>query len=172
VSQASSTADQGPALLALYDRALPEVYGYLLRRCDGASVAEDLTAETFLAAVEAVRRDTAAPLSTRWLIGVARHKLADHWRRAARETARLRRVTDPVIAEDPWPERLDALAAQATLDSLGPAHRLVLTLRYVDDLPVQEVAGVIGRSLNATEALLVRAKTAFRDHYREEGHDV
>jgi RNA polymerase sigma-70 factor, ECF subfamily len=156
-------------LLALYDTALPDVYGYLVARCRERALAEDLTAETFLAAVEAVRR---APLSTRWLIGVARHKLADHWRRAARETARLRRVTDPVIAEDPWPERLDALAAQATLDSLGPAHRLVLTLRYVDDLPVQEVAGVIGRSLNATEALLVRARTAFRDHYREEGHDV
>ena len=40
-------SDQGPALLALYDSALPEVYGYLVRRCDGTSVAEDLTSETF-----------------------------------------------------------------------------------------------------------------------------
>ena len=136
-------------LLALYDAALPDVYGYLVARCRERALAEDLTAETFLAAVEAVRRDKAAPLSTRWLIGVARHKLADHWRRAARETARLRRVTDPVIAEDPWPERLDALAARATLDSLGPAHRLVLTLRYVDDIDaavarVQAAGGTAG----------------------------
>lgn len=157
-------------LLALYDAALPDVYGYLIARCGERALAEDLTAETFLAAVEAVRRDKAATMSTGWLIGVARHKLADHWRRSARETARLRRVAEPTLADDPWPDQLDALAAHAALDSLGPAHRMVLTLRYVDDLPVKEVAAVIGRSLHATEALLGRAKSAFRDHYREEGH--
>ena len=159
-----------PALLELYDEALPQVYGYLLARCGDVSVAEDLTAECFLAAVVAQRKPDPPPLSTAWLIGVARHKLADHWRRAARETARLRRVTDPVIAEDPWPERLDALAAQATLDSLGPAHRLVLTLRYLDGLPVAQVAAHLDRTLHATEALLVRARRAFRQAYLgEEG---
>ena len=39
----------------LYDEALPQVYGYLLARCGQQVVAEDLTAETFLAAVDAVR---------------------------------------------------------------------------------------------------------------------
>ena len=87
VSQASSTADQGPALLALYDTALPEVYGYLVRRCDGAAVAEDLTAETFLAAVAAVQKGTVPTMTTAWLIGVARHKLVDHWRQAGARRA-------------------------------------------------------------------------------------
>ena len=45
----------GARLLALYDHALPQVYGYLLARCGQRAVAEDLTAETFLAAVDAVR---------------------------------------------------------------------------------------------------------------------
>ena len=49
-------ADQGPELLALYDRALPQVYGYLRVRVRDDAVAEDLTAETFLAAVDAVQR--------------------------------------------------------------------------------------------------------------------
>ena len=35
-----------PGLLSLYDRALPEVYGYLLSRCGQRALAEDLTAET------------------------------------------------------------------------------------------------------------------------------
>lgn len=48
--------DPGAALLDLYDAALPEVYGYLLSRCGRRGLAEDLTAETFLAAVEAVRK--------------------------------------------------------------------------------------------------------------------
>jgi RNA polymerase sigma-70 factor (ECF subfamily) len=37
-----------------------------------------------------------------------------------------------------------------------------LTLRYLDDLPVPQVAELLGRSMHATEALLVRARTAFR----------
>ena len=44
------------------------------------------------AAVEAVRRPDPPRLDTAWLIGVARHKLVDHWRRAAREERRLRAV--------------------------------------------------------------------------------
>ena len=42
-------------LLAIYDRALPQVYGYLMARCGDQAVAEDLTSETFLA-VAAGRR--------------------------------------------------------------------------------------------------------------------
>jgi RNA polymerase sigma-70 factor (ECF subfamily) len=55
---------------------------------------------------------------------------------------------------------------------------MVLTLRYCDDLPVPDVASLIGRTVHATEALLVRARSAFRRAYpydtneREEGrHD-
>ncbi len=56
MSELPATPDQRHALVDLYDRALPEVYGYLAARCGSASVAEDLTSETFLAAVNAVRR--------------------------------------------------------------------------------------------------------------------
>jgi RNA polymerase sigma-70 factor (ECF subfamily) len=157
-------------LLDGYDRALPEVYGYLLRRCGRREVAEDLAAETFLAAAAAARRDPATPVSVAWLIGTARHKLADHWRRAARDERNLHALTgaaaEPV--EDPWDVRLDALQAHRTLAELGAQHRLVLTLRYVDDLPVADVAELLGRTVHATEALLVRARRAFRARYPEE----
>ena len=71
-------------LLRRYDTALPEVYGYLLRRTGRVEVAEELTAETFLAAAAEVRRPRPDAVDVPWLIGVARHKLADHWRRQAR----------------------------------------------------------------------------------------
>ena len=48
--------DPAFGLLELYDDALPHVYGYLLARCGDAGLAEDLTAESFLAAVQAVRK--------------------------------------------------------------------------------------------------------------------
>jgi RNA polymerase sigma-70 factor (ECF subfamily) len=156
-------------LLELYDEALPHVYGYLLARCGGRVLAEDLTAETFLAAVDAARRADAPQVTTAWLIGVARHKLVDHWRRVAREERGLRAVGEPPAAEDPWDERLDALRARSTLERLAPHHRAALTLRYLDDLPVPQVAALLGRTLHATEALLVRARAAFRRAYDETG---
>jgi RNA polymerase sigma-70 factor (ECF subfamily) len=162
--------DPRAGLLALYDAALPQVYGYLLRRCGRTALAEDLTADTFLAAVDAVRLDTAPSLSTGWLIGIARHKLVDHWRRLAREERSLTAVAgDPTRdqASDPWDATLDSLLAQETLQALAPQHRVALTLRYLDDMAVSDVAHAMDRTLHATEALLVRARTAFRTTYNE-----
>jgi RNA polymerase sigma-70 factor (ECF subfamily) len=163
--------DPGLTLLELYDVALPEVYGYLLSRCGQRALAEDLTEETFLAALAACRRPEPPGLSVPWLIGVARHKLVDHWRAVAREERGLRVVagglTEP---DDPWDERLDAIVARQVLDTLAPHHRAALTLRYLDGLPVADVAKYLDRTLHATEALLVRARSAFRKSYPDH-HD-
>ena len=151
-----------PGLLSLYDEALPQVYGYQLVRCGQRADAEDLTAETFLAAVRA-ESDGGGPTTVAWLIGTARHKLVDHWRRTEREERSLRLVEGGVA--DPWDVQLDALRAQQVLDGLSVQHRAVLTLRYLDDLPVPRVAALLDRTVHATEALLVRARTAFRRLY-------
>ena len=163
--------DPSLGLLELYDAALPHVYGYLLARCRDTTLAEDLTAETFLAAVAAARKPGAAEPTVPWLIGVARHKLADHWRRAEREQRGLRLLDgEAERVEDPWDTTVDQLRARQVLDQLGPHHRAALTLRYLDGLPVSEVADHLDRTLHATEALLVRARTAFRRIYQgEEG---
>ncbi len=165
----ATSEDAADTLLSLYDEALPRVYGYLLSRCGRAAVAQDLTAQTFLAAVRAVRSDDPVPLSVGWLIGVARHKLVDHWRAQGREERGLRRVSAGEEADhDPWDAQVDALRARAILATLSPHHRAALTLRYLDDLPVAEVATHLERSVHATEGLLVRARGAFRRAYAEE----
>jgi RNA polymerase sigma-70 factor, ECF subfamily len=159
--------DPGFALLELYDAALPQVYGYLLSRCGQRALAEDLTAETFLAALDSCRSRPPPRLTAAWLVGVARHKLVDHWRRAEREERGLRLLErQPPEPDDPIQARLDALLAREVLGSLGPHHRAALTLRYLDGLPVPEVADHLGRTVHATEALLVRARSAFRQAYR------
>lgn len=161
--------DPALALLEVYEAALPQVHGYLLSRCGDRTLAQDLTAETFLAAVSAARRDP-EPVSTGWLIGIARHKLADHWRRAEREQRGLRLVhgSEPE-ADDPWDVQLDALIARQVLARLGPHHRAALTLRYLDGLPVPQVAEHLDRTVHATEALLTRARAAFRNAYEQPG---
>jgi RNA polymerase sigma-70 factor, ECF subfamily len=158
----------GAGLLEVYDRALPQVYGYLVSRCGQRSVAEDLTSETFLAAA---RQSSDGPVSVGWLIGVARHKLADHWRRQAREERLVRAVgsSSADVGEDPFEAHLDVVRAHQLLDGLAPQHRAALTLRYLDGLPVAEVASVLGRTVDATEALLVRARRELRRAYAEGG---
>lgn len=154
------------AVLAIFDRALPEVYDYLLHRCRERSVAEDLTSETFLAAVAEVRRDRIDDMSVAWLIGIARHKLADHWRRRARDDRKLTAIADQpssTLIEAP----IEPGRAMAVLAMINPMQRAALTLRHIDGLSVPEVADVLGRSVHATETLLVRARAAFRQRYDE-----
>ena len=153
-------------LVELYDDAVGEVYGYLARRCESPAVAEELTAETFLAAADAVVRRPPPDLTVAWLIGIARHKLADHWRRREREQRLLVAVdAQPDDTSDGWDVELDRITAHDVLAELGPHHRGALTLRYVDGLPVREVAALLGRTEKATEVLLVRARAAFRTAY-------
>lgn len=161
------------AFRAFYRRTLPQVYAYLLHRCGGiASVAEDLTQETFLALVSDIKRGKRVDDSPAWVIGIARHKLLDHFRREAREERKLALAweADPVddaalLIEEP--SRSRALAALA---SLAPSQRAAVALRYLDGLSVPEVAEALGRSVHAAESLLARGRDAFKRAYLE-AHD-
>ena len=161
--------DDAPrTLLALYDDALPAVYGYFVRRCSDRGTAEDLTSETFLAAMDAARKSTPLPMTVPWLIGVARHKLADHYRRRHdRFTIPVAELPEPAEPGDDWDAELDRIVAESVLAKLSEQHRTVLALRYMDDCSVPECAELIGRTVHATEALLVRARRAFKKQYPE-----
>jgi RNA polymerase sigma-70 factor (ECF subfamily) len=170
-SEQDAASGESP-VAALYRRALPEVYGYLLPRCGSTTLAEDLTAETFMAAVAAADRERPPEISVGWLVGVARHKLIDHWRAAERERLGMADIgRTSATVDDPWPEQLDVAALHAALARLPVAQRGALTLRYLDGLPVSHVAEHLGRSLHATETLLVRARAALRHVYQEGERD-
>lgn len=168
VSAESDGNDAPRTLLALYDEALPIVYGYFARRCGDRGAAEDLTSETFLAAMDAARKADPPPMSVAWLVGVARHKLADHYRRRHdRHSVPVAELPEPVDPTDDWDVALDRIVAETVMARLPEHHRTVLALRYMDDCSVGECAELIGRTVHATEALLVRARRAFRSHYPE-----
>lgn len=70
------------AFREFYDRALPRIYGYFYHRCGRApGTAEELTQETFLAAVTELRKGKRVDDPLAWIRGIARHKLMDHYRR-------------------------------------------------------------------------------------------
>ena len=157
------------AFTAFYEAALPFVYGYFLNRCGGSSVvAEDLTQETFLAAVIELRKARRVETPMAWIMGIARHKLLDHYRRKTRQARRLRRIVlaeyQPLIDEDGDAGRDRTVAA---LMVLPPAQRLALVLCYVDGFAVREVASLLGKSPAAVHSLLERGRAGFKGAYEE-----
>src|SRR5690348_14514487 len=149
-----------------YDEALPVVYGYLVRRCGGsAATAEDLTQETFLAAVAELRKGRRVDAPVPWVLGIARHKLLDHYRRQSRRE-RTVALDDELELVSLVPGEADDLAV-AALARVPASQRAALVLRHLDGFSVPEVASALGRSIEAVESLLVRGRTSFRRAYAE-----
>jgi RNA polymerase sigma-70 factor (ECF subfamily) len=157
-----------------YADALPRVYGYFYNRL-GANrgLAEDLTQETFLAAVHEIRRGAAVHAPLPWVLGIARHKLLDHLRRQRRAGWTLLSWESDmegdalIVPEDDDTAREWAIAALALVPS---PQREALVLRYLDGLSVPEVAEALGRSVAAAESLLARGRVAFRRVFEEAHH--
>lgn len=158
----------GPAFVDMYRRVVPEVYSYLASRVGDRGTAEDLTQEVFIAGARRAARGEAVDL--RWLIAVARNKLVDHWRALAREERKLSVVAtlEPEARQVEQPSSIEAGVASEVLDRLNPTYRAALVLRHIDELTVPAVAELLGRSVEATEQVLTRARAAFRTAYQ--GH--
>jgi RNA polymerase sigma-70 factor, ECF subfamily len=139
----------------------PTVYGYLVRLCGGdRALAEDLTQETWLALMRELARGRTERADVRWLLTVARTRYLDHARRRTVHLRRLRLVrAETAGSADDLLVNSDVLDV---LEQLEPAHRVVLLLRYVEDLPVPDVARAIGRTVTATNSLLARARVELR----------
>jgi RNA polymerase sigma-70 factor (ECF subfamily) len=73
--------------VALYERTVTDVYSYLASRVGDWAAAEDLTHDVFVAGARHAAAGEVVDLA--WLIGVARHKLVDHWRAQARHDGNL-----------------------------------------------------------------------------------
>lgn len=142
----------------LYDREVATVHGFLLARCGSAATAEDLTAEVFVDAARRFGEGRGREVTTGWLITVAKRRLIDHWRWADRERQRLDRVRrEPRRA---GPDDHDERVLRA-LRSLSERQRIALTLRYLDDLSVSEVADTMEIEYSTAESLLARARRSF-----------
>jgi RNA polymerase sigma-70 factor (ECF subfamily) len=145
--------------LGCYDATVVAVHRYLFRACGGDSLlAEDLTQDVYTAALVRARDGDETVLVLPWLLAVARNKLVDHFRRVDRERRKLALVEPD--ASGSIEGRDGPLIAR--LVCLPPLQRAAIALRYVDDLPVDEVAQALGKSRKATESLLSRAREALR----------
>ena len=120
------------------------------------SGAEDLVQDAYLAVLRRFRLDGDRVLTIEYVITTIRNRFLDHARAERREERRLRLVHSADVVEP------DVASLPSQLASLPERDRTALVLRYVDALPVPEVAAAMGLTVHATESLLVRARARLR----------
>jgi RNA polymerase sigma-70 factor (ECF subfamily) len=154
---------------ALFDRHAPYIYRYLARRA-GRQVADDLLAETFLAAFAKRHRYDLGHADARpWLYGIATNLVGQHRRNEARQ----HRIAQVAAAEPVVLGHADQVAASVTaqamrtllgtaLAALPPGDRDVLLLIAWEQLTYQEVSVALAIPVGTVRSRLHRARTKVR----------
>ena len=159
-------AASDPALFGtLYRLYVDDLYRYLLSRCGDHMDAEDLVAETFLAAFRAARAYRGTGPVKAWLVGIARHKAADAHRgkRALLALDEIVELADPVRTDDLALQRVELGRILAMTERLTPDRAEALRLRFFAGLECDEIAPLLGRSEAAVKMLVHRALTDLRE---------
>jgi len=168
---------QDPAsLTTFYRRYLGGVWRYLHAHLSrDPAAAEDLVSETFLAAIRSIQTyDARKGTAYGRLLGIARNKLCDHRRKTARPGEGASTDADVAAcaeAGDPEANLIRVETRDAViraLDAVADEERLVLEWKYVESLSVRDIAGRLGRTDKAIEAILYRARNSFRRAYVRE----
>ena len=149
------------ALSEAYRRWARLIYTIAVRSLESTADAEDVTQQVFLAAWTGrhTLRPTADALP-RWLVGIARHRIADtiaQRYRGRRTLAAVAEQPDPVVAETA--ERL-MLAHEVA--ALPEPRRTVLTLAYLHDCTHEEIARRLDLPLGTVKSHLARGLLQLR----------
>jgi RNA polymerase sigma-70 factor (ECF subfamily) len=159
---AAAQAGGGWALATIYRELHPKVLRYLKARA--RDDAEDLASEVWIDVARGLGRFRGDEEGFRaWVFTIARRRLVDlHRRNAVRRHAIGGSEPAPgdPVGGDVETEAMDALATEAALAriaSLPPDQADVVLLRILADLPVAEVARIVGKRPGAVRALQLRA---------------
>ena len=150
------------ALAELYDRHFDGIYRYLFARLRHEADAEDFTEQVFLKMVDSIQRYRPRGVAfSSWLYRIAHNLLVDRYRRAGREAVEL---TEQV--QDGRPHADPATLAQNSEDRrllieamrrLTPEQQQVITMRFIDNLSVDEIAHLTRRRPGAIHSMQHRA---------------
>ena len=149
------------AFAELYDLHVVRVYRHVYYLVNDPGEAEDLTAQTFLKAWEAVERykERGAPFVA-WLLRIG-HNLAVSYLRSKRQHSPLEdTVVDHKMHRNPeqsLEQSSDEDSVREAVLQLREEQRQVIILRFVEELDYTEVAAVIGKSVPAVRVIQHRA---------------
>lgn len=165
------------ALEKFYLAHVEDIEQFVVRRVADPYLAADLTADIFMAAMEAsahYRARRGVPRA--WLFGIARNTIHNEFRRAGRERDAVRRIQGRAFLDDDdlarMRERIDAAAISRELframEELPDSEREALELHAIDDLSPREVGEALGISPVSARVRLHRARRALRQTLGDE----
>jgi len=169
------------AFNSFFDQYFPGLYRFALARLGGnEDLAEEVAQATLCKAIAKLGTYRGEAALFTWLCTFCRHEISGHLQQNRRIAARrvdlvedspeIRAALESLGAVADGPQQaLDrselARLVQVTLDQLPPHYGNALEWKYLEELPVKEIAARLGLSPKAAESLLTRAREAFRDGF-------
>lgn len=172
VAQIIAAARQDPRVFGeLYLLYAQPVYRYIFSRVGSAAEAEDVTSQTFLAALERFSRYRHEGYFASWLFSIARNKTADHFRKHGKETplgaAALVQTDANLLQQVIQTERIAALSK--LIATLVEEERDLIRLRYVAELSFAEIGHLLNQKEDTVKKsvyrLLARLKVQLEDFH-------
>jgi RNA polymerase sigma factor (sigma-70 family) len=165
-------AGDAEAFGQFYARHEDFVLSVFLRRCGGAELAADLTAETFARALAGRNAFDASRGEPRgWLYGIARHVLADSLARGRVEDSIRRELSlERLALDDEAITRIEELTgdvALAELDGLPPDQRTAVRGRVLEGAEYEELARALRCSPSVVRQRVSRGLRALRQRLQE-----
>ena len=154
------------ATAALVDRVADPVHAYVRHRlAPRTDLVDDLVQEVFLAAIKGLPSFSGRSSLRSWILGIARHKVEDHYRAHLRRVERTGDLKEEVTEERPFVpleesmdhERLER-KTRRVLARLPEAYAYALLWRYWERRSLKDIAAATGRTEKAAERLLARAR--------------
>ncbi|MDD5110387.1 MAG: RNA polymerase sigma factor [Patescibacteria group bacterium] len=159
----------------IYNAYIAKIYRFILFKVQVREEAEDLAAEVFLRAWQylyQLQRSVDNPNA--FFYQVARNLVIDFYRqRVQREVPAESDVLDQVVDQRQQQlfqriERgLEVAEIEQTIRGLKDDYKEVILLRYVEDLPISEIAEITGKSRGAVRVLIHRALHAIRGQVKQ-----
>ena len=159
-AQGATQSEREHPFTILYQQHVVRIYRYHLVRTGSVEDAQDLTSETFHAALKGFATfDPALGSAAAWLTGIAKHKLVDHFRRS-RRTLTISQIEDlpdsPDTLEETSAQHLQMVQVFNALRRLPVKRAEALSLHFFAGLRLAEVAQVMHRSDKAVKMLIHR----------------
>jgi len=162
----------------IYDKYIEKIYRFVFLKVSSSEIAEDLTSETFLRGWKAFEKNPDSIENPQaFLYQIARNMIADFYRTTKKNTPVI--SAEYVQIEDPRPNIEEKVKINSDMEVI---HQALLTLKedyqnvviwhYLDDLPIQEVSRLLGKSEKTTRVTLHRALKSLKKRLNQETHLV
>jgi RNA polymerase sigma-70 factor (ECF subfamily) len=172
----SAVGGDSSAFGSLYDRYQPAIYRFVVVKVGSREEAEDITHHVFLSAWANVRtyKHRGHPFSS-WLYQIARNMVIDHYR-SRKDDVSLDKLDPessiiPAVAQSDLFKKMQIEKVHRAIKELKPDYQDVVILRFIEDLPLKDVAAILKKSEGAVKLAQHRAIRELKKKLGEDNHD-